>query len=79
MTLLEQWQDLAEIENSRAREMWDDMTKSDNAKRRTYSSKTVDGLRPLLGTGITQREAARRIGVTPGTVSNMLRKHGWTL
>lgn len=75
MTLLDKWRDLAQIENERARENWD----AENPFDRTYHSKTRDGLRPLLGSGMTHKEAAAVIGVHPTSVGKILRQHGWQL
>lgn len=74
MTLLEQWQDLAAIENERAREIW-----LGEDARKTRPSRTRDGLLPLLGSGISQIEAARRIGVSEVSVHKTLKREGWTL
>lgn len=74
MTLLEQMRATAAAENRAARTTWD---RAGAPGRK--SSPVRDHLKRMLGSGISHAEAARRIGCTPGAVSNMLRREGWTL
>jgi hypothetical protein len=72
--VLERLRASAAESNREARKRWD---RSGAPGRK--SSPVRDGLKQMLGTGISHAEAARRIGCTPGAVSNMLRREGWRL
>lgn len=74
MTIIEQMHHIAAAENRVGRATWD----RPGAPGRK-SSTVRDRLEKILGSGISHAEAARRIGCTPGAVSNMLRREGWRL
>jgi transcriptional regulator with GAF, ATPase, and Fis domain len=47
---------------------------NDNCGRRLFTDADV---RALLATGISQAEAARRLGVTPAAVCLRIKRRGW--
>lgn len=73
MTGLERVQAMARVENALARKRWDD------PRSPIHGSQFERNLEKLLGSGITQAEAARRLGCVRSTISKVLKKKGWTL
>lgn len=69
MTILEQMRAVAETENRAARQTWDKLP----------GSPLTHLVERYVGTGMTQREVANRIGAARASVGNILRENGWTL
>lgn len=69
MTILEKMRATAETESREARKRWDKLP----------GEVLAPLVKKYLGSGMTQREVAARIGATRASVGNVLRSKGWTL
>ncbi|MBM2322695.1 MULTISPECIES: hypothetical protein [Marivita] len=73
MTGLERVQAMAREESDLARKRWDD------PRSPIHGSQFERDLEKMLGSGITQAEAAERLGCARATISKLLKKKGWAL
>lgn len=65
----------AAAENAAARKQWNRGGREPRAVRNSVET----SLKPLIGSGITQVEAASRIGCSVARIGQILKKKGWAL